>query len=460
MFYLALSLNFRGMKKRSILLVDDSQDMLEVLRRQLNALQYNTFQSTSVTDAIDLLQHARIDLLITDMRMPGLDGMHLVKYAKSNFPDLPVLVITGFPSVSGAVEAVKSGALDYLSKPFTAKELQQAVQQVFRQQDGKTDTTVSTATEEEQTIDYHGIIGQSQPVMELIDLIERIKDTRATTLIQGESGTGKELVARAIHYSGPYRQAPFVTVNCGAIPEHLLESELFGFVKGAFTGANETRPGFFHAADGGTIFLDEIGNASAAVQTRLLRVIQEKEVKMVGTNTVQKVDLRVIAATNSDLYTLSQQGQFREDLYYRLHVIDLHTPPLRQRKSDLPLLMQHFLDKYAKSYGRPKPGVTPEAMYRLKAHDWPGNIRELENAVQRALILCNVQIEVADLPAYLHAADKTAPTAQPQALLSLREMEQQHIRRVLDAVDGNKTAAAKILGINRKTLRIKLKETE
>lgn len=446
------------MKKRSILLVDDSQDMLEVLRRQLNALQYNTFQSTSVTDAIDLLQHARIDLLITDMRMPGLDGMHLVKYAKSNFPDLPVLVITGFPSVSGAVEAVKSGALDYLSKPFTAKELQQAVQQVFRQQDGKTDTTVSTATEEEQTIDYHGIIGQSQPVMELIDLIERIKDTRATTLIQGESGTGKELVARAIHYSGPYRQAPFVTVNCGAIPEHLLESELFGFVKGAFTGANETRPGFFHAADGGTIFLDEIGNASAAVQTRLLRVIQEKEVKMVGTNTVQKVDLRVIAATNSDLYTLSQQGQFREDLYYRLHVIDLHTPPLRQRKSDLPLLIRHFLDKYAKSYGRPKPGVTPEAMHRLKAHDWPGNIRELENAVQRALILCDGQIEVADLPAYLHAADKTAPIAQPQALLSLREMEQQHIRRVLDAVDGNKTAAAKILGINRKTLRIKLKE--
>lgn len=301
-------------------------------------------------------------------------------------------------------------------------------------------------------------IGQSAPVQELIDLIERIKDTRATTLIQGESGTGKELVARAIHYSGPYRQAPLVTVNCGAIPEHLLESELFGFVKGAFTGANETRPGFFHAADGGTIFLDEIGNASAAVQMRLLRVIQEKEVKMVGTNTVQKVDLRVIAATNSDLYALSQQGQFREDLYYRLQVIDLHTPPLRQRKSDLPLLIQHFLDKYAKSYGRPKPGVTPEAMHRLKAHDWPGNIRELENAVQRALILCDGQIEVADLPAYLHAADRTLRTAQPQVLLSLREMEQQHIRRVLDAVDGNKTAAAKILGINQKTLRIKLKE--
>jgi len=446
------------MKKRSILLVDDSQDMLEVLRRQLNALQYNTFQSTSVTDAIDLLQHARIDLLITDMRMPGLDGMHLVKYAKSNFPDLPVLVITGFPSVSGAVEAVKSGALDYLSKPFTAKELQQAVQQVFRQQAGQPSTKPPPDEEDQKAVHYHGIIGQSAPVQELIDLIERIKDTRATTLIQGESGTGKELVARAIHYSGPYRQAPFVTVNCGAIPEHLLESELFGFVKGAFTGANETRPGFFHAADGGTIFLDEIGNASAAVQTRLLRVIQEKEVKMVGTNTVQKVDLRVIAATNSDLYTLSQQGQFREDLYYRLHVIDLQTSPLRQRKSDLPLLIRHFLDKYAKSYGRPKPGVTPEAMYRLKAHDWPGNIRELENAVQRALILCDGQIEVADLPAYLHAADKTAPTAQPQGLLSIREMEQQHIRRVLDAVDGNKTAAAKILGINRKTLRIKLKE--
>lgn len=446
----------RAMKKQSILLVDDSPDMLEVLRRQLTAMRYQTFQSTSVRDAIDMLQHATVDLLITDIRMPGLDGMHLVKYAKAHFPELPVLVITGFPSVSSAVEAVKSGAMDYLSKPFTAKELQHAVAQVLEQHKG---SPLPQQPEEHlgAAAHYHGIIGQSEAVKDLIDLIERVKDTKVTTLVQGESGTGKELVARAIHYSGSFRQAPFVAVNCGAIPENLLESELFGFVKGAFTGAHQGRRGFFHAADGGTIFLDEIGNASPAVQTRLLRVIQEKEIKRLGTNEVEQVDLRIIAATNSDLYAMSQKGQFREDLYYRLNVIGIRTPPLRERRSDIPLLVHHFLKKFANAFDRPLPGITPEAMQWLKAHDWPGNIRELENAVQGALILTDGQIAIQDLPAYLHKASdqQTGPAATH--LLSLQEVQRRHIRKVLAAVDGNKTAAAKILGINRKTLRLKLK---
>jgi len=446
------------LKKISILLVDDSYDMLEVLRRQLTAMRYTTFQATAVSDAIDILQNSSVDLLITDIRMPVLDGMHLVKYAKANFPDLPVLVITGFPSVSGAVEAVKSGAMDYLSKPFTAKELKTAVEKILQQRYGAAVLPGQADCPSPKKQDFHGIIGQSTQIEELIDLIERVKDTKVTTLIHGESGTGKELVARAIHYSSRYKQGPFVAVNCGAIPETLLESELFGFVKGAFTGANETRPGFFQSADGGTIFLDEIGNASLGVQSRLLRAIQEKKVKMVGANQPQQVDVRIIAATNSDLLALCKAGRFREDLYYRLNVIAVRTPPLRERPTDIPLLTHHFLDKFAGEFNRPRPAIKPEAMQLLRRHSWPGNIRELENIAQRAVILSDGAIGPQHLPDYLQASAPPPAAKGESALLSLKEMEQQHIHKVLNATGGNKSEAARILGINRKTLRAKLKQ--
>jgi two-component system response regulator HydG len=432
--------------------------MLEVLRRQLSALRYATFQASAVSDAIDILQNSQVDLLITDMRMPGQDGMQLVKYAKAHFPDIPVLVITGFPSVSGAVEAVKSGAMDYLSKPFTAKELKAAVEKTLQQRYGENAIPDQNEGSKSEVQHYHGILGQSAQTEALINLIERVRDTKVTTLIQGESGTGKELVARAIHYSGRYKNGPFVTVNCGAIPENLLESELFGYVKGAFTGADTTRPGFFQSADGGTIFLDEIGNASPAVQKRLLRVIQEKEVNMVGTSEVQPVDLRIIAATNSDLHALSKSGKFREDLYYRLNVIAIHTPSLRERREDIPLLMHHFLDKFAEEFARPRPAVSEEAMQRLRGHSWPGNIRELENIAQRALILSDGIIRVKHLPAYLKDVAQQRDQAGDEALLPLREVERRHILKVLEAVDGNKSEAARILGINRKTLRLKLQK--
>lgn len=448
------------MKKTSILLVDDSYDMLEVLRRQLTALQYNTFQASTVSDAMDILKNSRVDLLITDMRMPGLDGMQLVKYAKAHFSSIPILVITGFPSVSGAVEAIKSGAMDYLSKPFTANELKTAVEKVLQQRYGRKAITGKQQEQATQAQHFHGILGQSPQTEALIDLIQRVKDTKVTTLIQGESGTGKELVARAIHYSGQYQNGPFVTVNCGAIPENLLESELFGYVKGAFTGADTTRPGFFQSADGGTIFLDEVGNASPAVQTRLLRVIQEKEINMVGSSQAQRVDLRIIAATNSDLHASSKSGTFREDLYYRLNVIAIHTPPLRDRREDIPLLLHHFLDKFAKEFNRPRPTVAEEAMRRLRQHSWPGNIRELENIAQRALILSDGTIRVKNLPEYLWKTRALDKREEEGTLLSLHEMEQQHIRKVLDAVDGNKSEAARILGINRKTLRAKLQKAQ
>jgi two-component system response regulator HydG len=445
-------------KQISILLVDDSYDMLEVLRRQLTALQYATFQASEVGDAIDILQNSDVDLLITDIRMPGRDGMQLVKYVKANFPDIPVLVITGFPSVSGAVEAVKSGAMDYLSKPFTAKELKSAVEKTLRQRYGHSAIPGKKQETGSETQYFHGIIGQSAETQALIDLIQRVKDTKVTTLVEGESGTGKELVARAIHYSGRYQHGPFVAVNCGAIPENLLESELFGFVKGAFTGADATRPGFFQSAEGGTIFLDEIGNASPAVQTRLLRVIQEKEVKMIGANQTQKVDVRIIAATNSDLHALSKSGKFREDLYYRLHVIAIRTPPLRERREDIPLLLHHFLDKFAEEFDRPRPTVSEDAMQLLQQHSWPGNIRELENIAQRALILSDGHIHLKHFPAYLRQTDLSQEETAEEGLLPLEEVERRHIQKVLDAVGGNKSKAARILGINRKTLRMKLQK--
>lgn len=444
------------MNKKRILVVDDSFDMLEVLQRQLNALNYVTFQSSNVNDAIDILEHSDVDLLITDLQMPVQNGMELVKYTARHFPNIPMLVITGYPSVAGAVEAVKSGAMEYLVKPFTIKELQTAVEKALAQRvvkfegDGQ-----KTKKKQDQPVSYWGIIGQSENIKELIDLIRRVKDTKVTTLITGESGTGKELVARAIHYSGKNNKSPFIAVNCGAIPENLLESELFGFVKGAFTGAYESRAGFFQAADGGTIFLDEIGTASGSVQTRLLRVIQEKEITMVGANKPQKIDVRIIAATNSDLYAMSKNGKFREDLYYRLNVISITTPPLRDRRSDVLPLAQHFHQKFSKDFNKEGVTLSKEVAGLLESYAWPGNIRELENVIQRALILCDDEITAAHLPDYIKSASPAQPV-EAMTLRTLKEVEYEHILKVLQAAGQNKTEAARILGINRKTLRQKL----
>ncbi|MEQ9216868.1 MAG: sigma-54 dependent transcriptional regulator [Cyclobacteriaceae bacterium] len=450
------------MDKKRILIVDDSFDMLEVIRRQLFKFKFDTFQASAVQDAIDILEHSDVDLLLTDLQMPVKNGMELVKYSAQHFPHIPVLVITGYPSVAGAVEAVKSGALEYLVKPFTADELIKAVQQALLQKQNLPQPVKSQSPEE--PVNSWGIIGQSEGIREVIDLILRINNTKVTTLITGESGTGKELVARAIHYSGKNSKGPFVAVNCGAIPENLLESELFGFVKGAFTGAHNTRQGFFQAADGGTIFLDEIGNASPAVQTRLLRVIQEKEITMVGTNKPISINTRIIAATNSDLYAMSKSGNFREDLYYRLNVISIPIPPLRERKADILLLADHFLQKFSNEFDKKDVILSEEAAKLFVDHNWPGNIRELENVIQRAIILSDGVINSKHLPFYINTKERRSTETQrfTDSLytedLLLREVERRHILKVLESVDNNKTKAAEILGINRKTLREKLKE--
>ena len=437
--------------KENILIVDDDIDILELLQRHLKSMDYHTYKAVSVKEALYILKDTFIDLLITDIQMPEVDGLQLLKFCDEHFPDMPKLVVTGYPSVEGALETIKSGAADYLTKPFTKDELRQAVKKAFEQ--GAKRNVEKRRFESTNANAYSDMIGESEAFLKVTNIIDRVKDNKATVLIKGESGTGKELVARAIHYSGKFSRAPFVAVNCGAIPENLQEAELFGYVKGAFTGANENRNGFFQAAEGGTLFLDEIGTASLAVQTKLLRALQEKEITKVGSRKSEKVDIRIIAATNSDLQESIQKKDFREDLYYRLTVVEIEVPPLRERKTDIPLLAEKFLQKYGVEYKDRLLRISPDAIRILERYHWPGNIRELENIVQRVVIMSDGLIDVKDLPDYLKFRIDFPDTG----FLPLREMEKEYVQRVLIHTDGNKTKAAEILQIDRKTLRDKLK---
>ncbi|WP_417887029.1 sigma-54-dependent transcriptional regulator [Zunongwangia sp.] len=436
-------------KKANILIVDDDYDMLELIQRQLQEQNFHAYKAASVVEAISILKYSSINLLITDLKMPEVNGIELLKYVKDHYPKLPKLVITGFPSLDGALQAMKSGALDYLTKPFTKEELKKAITKSLPSSLQQSKTQAKRT----ESISYAGIIGNSEPMEKLIDLIERVKNNRATVLIQGESGTGKELIARAIHYKGSFAAQPFIAVNCGGIPEDLLESELFGYKKGAFTGANENRQGFFQAAAGGTIFLDEIGNAPLNVQTRLLRVLQEKEVRRVGEQKSEKIEVRIVAATNSNLYKMVKSGKFREDLYYRLNVVNIETPSLRDHKSDIPLLAENFLRKYGSEYGK-RVKLTEKATDLLQRYNWPGNVRELENIIQRAIILSDNEITTDQLPEHLKYSISTTNTP----LKSLLETEKDYIKQVLAHTNQNKSKAAEILQIDRKTLRNKLKD--
>ncbi len=437
------------LQKENILIVDDDINILELLQRHLHSLNYHTYKAISVKEAVAILRDTEIDLLITDLKMPEVDGFQLIQFASEHYPNMPKLVVTGYPSVQDALSAIKSGAVDYLVKPFTKEELKQGVLKSL-----STKTKRKTAANNSEVKKYNEIIGESEAIKSVTQIIDRVKDNKATIFISGESGTGKELVARSIHYNGKFSRAPFIAVNCGGIPENLLESELFGYVKGAFTGANDNREGFFQAADGGTIFLDEIGNASLAVQSRLLRVLQEKEVMKVGDRKTEKIDVRVIAATNSNLKEMIAKETFREDLFYRLTVVEIDVPPLRQRKEDIPLLADKFLFKYGNEYKDRYITIDPEAQALLQRYDWPGNIRELENVIQRAVIMCDRTIGIKDLPDNL----KYQIDFPEEGLLSLKEMEKNYIQKVLAATDNNQTKAAEILKIDRKTLRGKTKE--
>ncbi|MBD0778408.1 sigma-54-dependent Fis family transcriptional regulator [Maribacter sp. ANRC-HE7] len=437
--------------KENILLVDDDIDILELLQRHLQSMDYHTYKAVSVKEALYILKDTYIDLLITDIQMPGVDGLELLKFADEHYPEMPKLVITGYPSVSGALEVIKAGATDYLTKPFTKEELRKGVLKAFEQGSKRKDSKKTIRANQDGL--YPDMVGKSDTYGKVTDIIERVKDNKATVLIKGESGTGKELVARAIHYSGKFSRAPFIAVNCGAIPENLQESEFFGYVKGAFTGANENRDGFFQAAQGGTLFLDEIGTASLAVQSKLLRALQEKEVSKVGARKTEKVDIRVIAATNSNLLEEIENKRFREDLYYRLTVVEIDVPPLRKRKSDIPLLVEKFIRKYGIEYKDRLLRISPDALQILKRYPWPGNVRELENVIQRAVIMSDGTIGVGDLPDKL----KFQIDFPDSNFRSLQEMEKEYVQKVLNHTQGNKTKAAEILQIDRKTLREKLK---
>lgn len=441
-------------EKERILVVDDSPSTLEVVQRNLTAEGYQVFTSPGVAEAIEVLEGTQVDLVITDLKMPGVSGLELVRHVRENLKDTEVMMITGYPSIEGAVEAVKTGAEEYLAIPFTDDELLSAVRRAL---DKLRVRRYGWAVAPQTVSAPHGLIGESEALRKVFRAISKATSTSATVLITGESGTGKELVARAIHYSSARSSAPFVPVNCGGIPEGLLESELFGHVKGAFTGATDSRAGFFHAADSGTIFLDEVSEMSLSMQVKLLRVLEDKEICMVGSNRTRKVDVRILAATNKDLPTLVKKGAFREDLFYRLNVITIAIPPLRERGDDILLLARHYATKFAEELSKPPFRFSDDALQVLRSYDWPGNVRELENVIQRLAVMTDGDlIEVPDLPTLMRfsALRKTGFAR------TLAEVEGEYIRNVLASAGGNKTRAAKILGIDRKTLREKLKNME
>ncbi len=429
--------------------VDSDTGALDDIRACLAESELVVTTVPSGAEAIRVLEFGKVDLVILDIQIPDVDGLSLLQYIREHFKDIEVIMTAASPTVPDAVLAIKRGAENLLVKPLQPDELRFAVNRLVGKLNHRRELMSASSPPE-----TYGLIGISDGIRNVIERIERAAAINANVLIHGESGTGKELVARAIHYGSDRAAARFVPVNCTAIPDTLIESELFGHVKGAFTGAKDSRAGFFQVADGGTIFLDEIGDASLNLQGKLLRVLQNKEIHIVGSSNVRKVDTRIIAATHKDLVAMVDKNLFREDLYYRLDVVDIYVPPLRERPADILPLVRHFMNQYAQEMGLEPPHFSDRAMENLKNHSWPGNVRELENLVQRLLVNADSgSLDVADLPKTMRQGVRPAT----EGFQTLATLEAEHILRVLESVGGNKTQAAAILGIDRKTLREKLK---
>ncbi len=451
-----------------LLLVDDEDALRTVMAERLSDAGFNVTEASSGEQALEKLEHFAFDVLVSDLRLPGIDGREVLAAALTRYPGIIGIVVTGYGTVKDAVDAIKRGAADFISKPFQFEELMHVLDSALEQRRLRSENAY-LRQQLEQRDGLPGVVGRSQPMRDLCQMIETVAPSAATVLITGETGTGKEVVARAIHQTSPRRQHRFVALNCSAIPENLLEAELFGHARGAFTGAVATRQGRLEQADRGTLFLDEVGTMSPALQTKLLRVLQEREFERVGENRTIKVDVRVLAATNSELVKMVAEGTFREDLFYRLNVIALQLPPLRDRKEDVPLLVQHFIRKFVAREAQPGDGadvmVSQDGMRRLMAYAWPGNVRQLENAVERALILRGTrsQIEVSDLPPEIQAVPvESAPTLDlPEVGVDLPDLvtriERDLISRALARTDGNRADAARLLGLKRTTLVEKLK---
>jgi DNA-binding NtrC family response regulator len=443
-----------------ILVVDDDARMRELVAKVLAREGYSVRPLPCGQDVLQTLEEGPADLVISDIRMPAMDGLTLLQEIKRVAPETSVLLMTAFGSIDTAVQAIKAGAYDYVTKPFKMDEIIVVVRRAMEER--RLRAEVRALREEVSTkYNFSNILGKSQPMLDLFALIKKVAGSRSTVLIQGRSGTGKELVAKAIHYNSPRRERSLVTVNCSAIPKELLESELFGHVKGAFTGAVANKRGLFEEADGGSLFLDEIGELPPELQVKLLRVIQEREFKRVGDIRTITVDVRLIAATNRDLAQAMKEGIFREDLYYRLNVIPMVLPDLKDRAEDIPLLVTYFLLKFAKEADPPIEGISKEAMRLLLEYDWPGNVRELENVIERAVILGHgPQILPEDLPAHLRAhtvrirhQTSEASTSRP----TLEELERDYIATVLGETRWHRMQAAHILGIDRRTLYRKIR---
>jgi|SRR6185437_8208610 len=441
----------------TILVVDDEPKMQRLLELQLQQAGYRVTTAGDAETALLRLRELPVDLAVTDLRLPGMDGLELLHAAKREHPALPVVVMTAHGSVETAVEAMKSGASDYVLKPFSLEELRLVIDKELSVA-GLRRENASLREALGARYDYPNIVGRGERMREVLALVERVAPTQSTVLLLGESGVGKDLIAHALHQHSKRGQGPFIKINSTAIPENLLESELFGYEKGAFTGAARTKPGKFELADQGTLFLDEIGDVPMATQVKLLRVLQEREFERLGGTRTQKVDVRLIAATNRNLRAALEEGTFREDLYYRLNVVPIDLPPLREHKEDIPALAEFFVAKFARAAEKAVPKLTADALAKLTAFDWPGNVRELENVIERAVALGEgAELLARDLRLDLGASSKPAPTS---ALLpdgwTLEQWEQAVIREALKRAAGNKSQAARLLGLSRNALRYRL----
>jgi two-component system response regulator HydG len=439
-----------------ILVIDDDESMRDACRQALARKAGRVEVAGDGLTGLEILEKEAFDLVILDLKMPGLSGMEVLSKIKQEYPEIVVIVITGYATVESAVEAMKHGAYDFLPKPFTPDSLRAIVERALDKRELVLEN-ILLRSELEASIGPEVIIGQSEPMRKIEEVMRKVSPTDTTVLISGESGTGKELVARAIHRHSGRKDKPFVVIDCGSLVENLLESELFGHVKGSFTGATATKYGRLELANGGTVFFDEIGNISMNVQTKLLRVLQEREITKVGSSQVIKVDLRVIAATNEDLQKAVQAGTFRDDLFYRLSVVPITLPALRERRDDIPPLANYFLKKYNQKRKKNIHAISAKALKALVEYDWPGNVRELENAIERAVVLTeNDTIEPSDLLYYgLNAM--TTPESDRERPRRLADVEKEHIARTLKMFHGHKGKTAEWLGIDRKTLRLKLK---
>lgn len=442
-----------------VLIIEDEELMRVILEELLKGEGYEVFTAEDGESAIEIFSAEDIDLIVTDIRMQGIDGLELLDKLKSIDENALVIIITAYSSVDSAIAALRKGAYDYITKPFVNEELLKTIRNALRQRELFRENRY-LRRELNKRYSFSEIIGTSESLQNVFRLVEKISATNSTVLIQGESGTGKELIARAIHHNSLRADKPFIAVNCGALPESLLESELFGYVRGAFTDAKSDRKGLFRSAEGGTIFLDEVSEMPPSLQVKLLRALQEHEVTPVGSNIPIKFDARIIAATNKNLEDEVKSGRFREDLFYRLSVIEINIPPLRERKEDIPLLARHFIKKISKRQGVPEKKIPRDVMLALTTYNWPGNVRELENAIERAFILSqSEQIELGCLPAKIVDYSKNSMEIRDPLGYrpTLEEMERRYILEVLKSTNYDKAEAAQILGIDLSTLYRKLK---